>query len=35
MPGTARISFEPTKPLPWLAVAVLVLNFADYVVGCL
>jgi len=35
MPGAGRNQFEPTKPLPWLAAIVLVLTFANFVVGWL
>lgn len=34
MPG-GRGQFETTRPLPWLAVVVLVLTFADFVVDWL
>ena len=33
MPGAGRIQFEPTKPVPRLAVAVLIFTFADFVVN--
>jgi hypothetical protein len=35
MPGGGRIRFEPTKPLPWLAVVMFVLTFINFVVGWL
>jgi hypothetical protein len=35
MPGMGRVRFEPTKPLPRLAVVVLVVTFADFAVDWL
>jgi hypothetical protein len=35
MPGAGRIQFEPTKPLPWLAVVLIIATFTDFVVDWL